>query len=234
MIFCTPSPLRASMFWRASIWNTYSLPERRAGSPVHSSFWPRMAKSTPARWSSLAVAMRHLLVAVVEAGGAADPVEVLVVEAPAGRVDDGDLVGQAPGPLRPIALAQAPGVRGVLHAPVGVAELGREVRLHEGVVAPDVEDLVEDLDVDRADLVAGLAGGAGPDLLGRDPLQHRIGRDRDVRVDGDRRRHRRLGGGGHDLADLEDDLPGVERLAGLVGRAHRRAAPADRCRRRCP
>src|SRR5581483_5661770 len=36
-----------------------------------------------------------------------------------------------------------------------------------------------------------------------------------------------VAGGGHDLADLEDDLPGVERLAGLVGRAHRGAAPAD-------
>ena len=56
MIFCTPRPFRVSMFCMASIWNTYSLPERRAGSPVHSSLGPRMAKSTPAWWSSLAVA----------------------------------------------------------------------------------------------------------------------------------------------------------------------------------
>src|SRR5438105_10648041 len=34
----------------------YSLPERRAGSPVHRSDGPRMAKSTPARCNSLAVA----------------------------------------------------------------------------------------------------------------------------------------------------------------------------------
>ncbi len=61
MIFCTPSPLSASMFCEASIWKTYSLPERRAGSPVHSSFWPRMAKSTPARCSSLAVATATFL-----------------------------------------------------------------------------------------------------------------------------------------------------------------------------
>ena len=33
-------------------------------------------------------------------------------------------------------------------------------------------------------------------------------------------------GAGHDLADLEHDLPGVERLAGGVGGAHRRAAAA--------
>ena len=56
-IFCTCMVLSASTFWVASIWKMYSLPERRAGSPVHFSDGPRMAKSTPARWSSLAVAM---------------------------------------------------------------------------------------------------------------------------------------------------------------------------------
>ena len=44
------------MFCIASIWNRYSLPDRRAESPVHSSLGPRMAKSSPARWSSLATA----------------------------------------------------------------------------------------------------------------------------------------------------------------------------------
>src|SRR5438477_163821 len=34
------------MFWVASIWKRYSLPDRRAGSPVHSSEGPRMAKLT--------------------------------------------------------------------------------------------------------------------------------------------------------------------------------------------
>ena len=43
------------MFWSASPWNTYSLPVRLAGSPVHSSFAPRIPKSTPALWSSRAV-----------------------------------------------------------------------------------------------------------------------------------------------------------------------------------
>ena len=49
-------------------------------------------------------------------------------------------------------------------------------------------------------------------------------------VDADRRRHDRVAGGGHHLADLQHDLAGVERLAGRVRRAHRRAAPADRAR----
>ena len=44
------------MFCIASIWKMYSLPERRAGSPVQSSLGPRMAKSRPARCSSLATA----------------------------------------------------------------------------------------------------------------------------------------------------------------------------------
>ena len=32
----------------ASSWKTYSLPIRRAGSPVQASSWPRTAKRTPA------------------------------------------------------------------------------------------------------------------------------------------------------------------------------------------
>ncbi len=43
------------MFCMASIWKMYSLPERRAGSPVQFSDGPRMAKLTPARCSSLAI-----------------------------------------------------------------------------------------------------------------------------------------------------------------------------------
>ena len=43
------------MFWVASIWKRYSLPERRAESPVQASDGPRMAKSTSARCMSLAI-----------------------------------------------------------------------------------------------------------------------------------------------------------------------------------
>ena len=48
------------MFWAASIWNRYSLPERRAESPVQPSAGPRMAKSTPARCMSWAMARATL------------------------------------------------------------------------------------------------------------------------------------------------------------------------------
>ena len=44
------------MFCMASIWKMYSLPERRAGSPVHISDGPRMAKQMPARCISFAMA----------------------------------------------------------------------------------------------------------------------------------------------------------------------------------
>ena len=46
------------------------------------------------------------------------------------------------------------------HGAVGVAELGWDVALHQRKVAAHVEDLVEDLDVDRTDFVARTAGGA--------------------------------------------------------------------------
>ena len=129
-----------------------------------------------------------LLVLVVEAAGAAHPVEVLVGERRR-RVDDLDV--EALGPVGPLALVHAPRVALVLHRPVGVAQLGREVALHEREVAAHVEDLVEDLDVDRADLVARLARRARPDLLGGDPLEQRVGRHGDLAVDPDRRRHDR-------------------------------------------
>ena len=122
----------------------------------------------------------------------------------------------------------APRVAGVLHAPVGGAELGGEVGLHERQVAPHVEDLVEDLDVDRAGLVARLARGARPHLLGGDALEQRVGLDGDLGVDAERRRDDRRAGGGHDLAGLQHDLAGVERLARGVGGAHRGAAAAHR------
>ena len=56
MIFFTPMPSSISMLGIASIWNRYSLPERRAESPVHISDGPSTATSMPARDSSLAMA----------------------------------------------------------------------------------------------------------------------------------------------------------------------------------
>ena len=80
MIFFTPMPLNVSTFCIASIWKMYSLPERRAWSPLHSSLGPRIAKSMPGALQQLGERAARLLVAVVEAARAADEVEVLVVE----------------------------------------------------------------------------------------------------------------------------------------------------------
>ncbi len=55
-IFFTPMAFSVSTFCMASIWKMYSLPDRRAGSPVHISDGPRMAKSTSARSRSFAIA----------------------------------------------------------------------------------------------------------------------------------------------------------------------------------
>ena len=54
--FLTLLSLNTSAFCIARPWNTNSLPERRAGSPVQVSPLPRTAKSTPARCSSSATA----------------------------------------------------------------------------------------------------------------------------------------------------------------------------------
>ena len=64
-------------FCSAWAWKRYSLPIRRAGSPVQASRGPRIAKSTPAACSSLAVDSRRGARALVERRGAADPVEDL-------------------------------------------------------------------------------------------------------------------------------------------------------------
>ena len=138
---------------------------------------PRMAKSMPARCSSLAIACGDLLVLVVEATRRSRPSRGTRARAATSRRRS-RCPSSFVGPVGPLALAHAPRVAAVLHRPVGVAELGREVRLHQRQVAPHVEDLVEDLDVDRADLVARLARRAGPDLLGGDALEQRVGRRR--------------------------------------------------------
>ena len=49
----TPGRSSVSTFCSARVWNRYSLPIRRAGSPVHSSRGPRIANDTPARCEQL-------------------------------------------------------------------------------------------------------------------------------------------------------------------------------------
>ena len=60
-IFFTPIELSVSTFCMVSIWKMYSLPERRAGSPVHISDGPRIENDTPARCISCAMALETFL-----------------------------------------------------------------------------------------------------------------------------------------------------------------------------
>ena len=55
-IRCAPTSLSISTLPLASIWNSSSLPARRAGSPVQDSPSPSTAKLTPAVCSSSATA----------------------------------------------------------------------------------------------------------------------------------------------------------------------------------
>ena len=154
-----------------------------------------------------------------------------MVERAAG-LDDVDALERAR-PVAAVALVHAVRVGRVLHRPERVAELGGEVALHQREVPAHVEDLVEDLDVDRADLVARLAARARPDLLRRHPLEHAVGADRDLAVDADGRRDDRIARRRHHLADLQHDLARIEGLpvacAGIPRCSGRR-----RCTHRCP
>ena len=113
--------------------------------------------------------LRGLLGAVLVGAGAADPeepldlVEVLDVDA-----DLLDLEVEAVGPLQPVLRAHVPGIALALQALEDVVQLGREVRLHEHLVAAHVVDVVDVLDVDGALLHAGAAVRARPQDVGVD------------------------------------------------------------------
>jgi hypothetical protein len=79
--------VEVSMFCMASIWKMYSLPERRAGSPVQFSRRAEDGEVDVGPLQQLGHRLGDLLVLVVERAGAADPVEVLGLERLA-RVED--------------------------------------------------------------------------------------------------------------------------------------------------
>ena len=112
---------------------------------------------------------RGLLGAVLVGAGAADPEQpVDGVEGLEVLADDGDVEVQALGPVHPRGGRHVPGVALVLQALEQPVQLGREARLHQDLVAPHVDDVVDVLDVDRALLDAGTAGHAGPQHVGVD------------------------------------------------------------------
>ena len=125
-------------------------------------------------------------VAIVEGAGTADEPQVLGLEDLA-FAQHRHLEVELLDPVRPLFLADPPGIPLVLHGDERLAELGGKVRLHQGQVAAHVEDPVEDLDPDGADLVTGLAGGARPRLDRLDPGEQLRAFDHDALV----QRHRR-------------------------------------------
>ena len=106
---------------------------------------------------------RRLLGAVLVGAGAADPEEVVDL---VGGLDvlpehlDGE--GEVLRPVHARLGAHAPGVALGLELLEETTELAREGRLDEVLVAAHVDDVVDVLDVHRALLDAGAAGGAGP------------------------------------------------------------------------
>ena len=82
---------------------------------------------------------------------------------------------RALGPLRPLGLAQPPGVALVLDVAQHEPGLGRELGLHEHLVPAHVDDGIDVLDVDRALFDAGPARRAGPQHVGIDDVGHQRG-----------------------------------------------------------
>ena len=104
---------------------------------------------------------------LVEGAGTAHPVEVLDVVGD-GAGDDRHLEVEASDPVGPLGGAETPGVALVLDVAEHEAGLGRELGLHQHLVAAHVDDGVDVLDVHRALLDARPAGGAGPQHVGVD------------------------------------------------------------------
>ena len=167
-IFVTPASSSVATFCCACDWNVYSSPIRRAGSPVHDSRGPRIATSSPACSEQRRGRAGGRARALVERGGAADPVEDL-----GRRVAGLEHAHVEPfRPVGPLGLRLAPRVRRALDVAEHRARLGREARLDHHEVAAQVDDVVDVLDRDGALLDAGAAGDAVPDDVVGDRVRH--------------------------------------------------------------
>ncbi len=190
-----------------------------------------------------------LLGAVFQGAGAADPVQVLDLgEVLDVLADDRHLEVDFLEPLQALLLGEAPGVALLLQVLEHRARLGRERALDHHLVAAHVDDVVDVLDVHRALLDTGTAGGAGPQHVRVDDAVLLGGADEGplgLRQSGGRHRGELLLGrlllALHGLAATREQVGrlgvGVvpqrhdqqlrgERLAGVPGRALRLAASA--------
>ena len=169
-IFVTPASFSVPTFCSACAWNRYSLPIRRAGSPVHDSRGPRIAKSTPGGLEQLGGGLRGRARALVERRRAAHPVEHLGCRVAGLQHAHAELGG----PVGALGLRLAPRVRGALDVAQHLLGLRRERRVHHHEVAAQVDDVIHVLDRHRALAHARAAGHAIPD----DVVGHRVRHER--------------------------------------------------------
>ena len=229
------------MFWPARIWNTYSLPIRRAGSPVHDSSWPRIANETPAasRHVATARATRRLR----SSNAAAQPTQYRTSSSSsspaAGDFGDGrDRERQA---LRPVECG--PTAAGPTGCPTPSMPLKAPVSSCGKRESSSTRFRRSPTILSTCSIVTGQASTHAPHVRQSHTASYgiavsTIGRGERVRRWGCRRartraHHRRvrdereavLGLDRH-VPDAHDERLGVERLAGVPGRAGLLAAPA--------
>src|SRR5487761_1402167 len=192
MILVTFAWFNVATFCWACFWNVYSSPMRRAGSPVQASRGPRMAKTTPASLSSLAVEMAAcvarpedgeidpclleqlgrrdggLLRAFVERRSAAHPEQH--VGGRIARLQHPHV--ESLGPLRAVALRPTPRIRCAADVSQHRGGLFGKARLDHHQVAPQIDYVVDVLNADRALPHARPAGDAIPDHVVGDRVRY--------------------------------------------------------------
>ncbi|MCU0243810.1 MAG: hypothetical protein MUE80_03480, partial [Acidobacteria bacterium] len=171
-------------------------------------FGPERPEHDPGGPQDLDEGRRDAAAAVVVSAHAADPEQVFG----AGHVLD-VLDPEGLGPFGPLGEAEAPGIGVGLHVPEEGVELLRELALHQDLAAAGPDDLADVLDLDRALLLAGAAGRAGPDLALREGPRDEPGEG--VALLGDER----LVSGEKGPFHVEEDHLGRQRLAAGEGRA---------------
>ena len=167
MTFLTPASFRVSMFFMACSWYRYSLPRRRDRVAGAGLLRTEDAEGDAGPVEHARRGLGALAGPLVEGTGAAHPVEVLDVVGD-GAGDDRDLEVERLDPVGPLGAAEAPRVALVLDVAEHETGLGRELGLHQHLVAAHVDDGVDVLDVHRALLDAGAAGRARPQHVGVD------------------------------------------------------------------
>ena len=205
------------MFCMASIWKMYSLP-RRAGRRC-SSRRAEDGEADAGPLQQLGHRLGDLLVLVVEGPGATDPVQGTRRSSsePSDDVDPLEVLG----PVAALGLVHAPGVARSSPWPGTRCPTRSGSRTHQRQVATHVEDLVEDLDVDRQ--FSSRRHDVHDQISSVVIRSNSRSADTVISASTDRGRDR-VAGGGHDLAGLEHDLAGS---SGLRWRAPgTRGAPA--------